>query len=384
MNIFLSIHSRLKYLFVLLTLSFYSNFLFAQKKDSVSLPKKVVVEKDDASTESSSNSSSSKPKKSKYENPEHSSEDLMGIKDGWFVGADAGGTLFYGDVALYNNFPKPKDLKKSLGVGVSFFGGKKFKFGLAAEIQLFKGTLMGEKHADNLYQRYFKADLMGYSVSAKYNLSQLMFREKNDRPFFNRLALYINVGAGQTFFRSRLYKLANNNNWYLEKVSGYTSAGIDSAGVGSAGGNVTDKAKTVSAIILPVGGKLNFKLNAKTDLVWDINYVMVFSDQVDAWVRSWTHKDRYLYSAIGIIYNFGTAKDNDIPDEDRLMRPHEKKDKTAKSSSADGYEKSKSFSTSGKKGLFKKKEKKEDKDLEIKLKLYELQLKLFEMQYLMQ
>ncbi|MDX2173168.1 MAG: hypothetical protein SFY56_08615 [Bacteroidota bacterium] len=371
---------RLSLCFVLI-----STLAFAQKTDSI--PQKVQPKKSEpveVRESSSESTTSSDPIKSKYDNPEHTSEDLLGLKDGWFVGFDGGATLFYGDVALYNNFPKLKDLNKSMGGGVSIFGGKKFKFGLAAEIQLFKGTLKGEKHADNLYQRYFRADLLGYSVSAKYNLSQLMFREKNDRKLFNRLALYINVGAGQTFFRSRLYKLANNNKWYLENTSGFTSSGIDSAGAKSGGGIVTDKVKTISSIIIPVGGKLNFKLNAKTDLVLDVNYVTVFSDQLDAWVRSWSHKDRYLYTGIGLMHNFGNAKSDDIPDEDRFLRPHAKKTKSKKVR-GDAYEKSSSTSIgdSSKKGLFKKKEKKEDKDLEIKLKLYELQLKLFEMQYLM-
>ena len=321
--------------------------------------------------------------KSTYDNPEHTSENLMGVKQGWFLGIDAGTNLYYGDIALYNNFPQLKDYSKSAGRGFNIYGGKKFKFGLSAEIQLFKGTLKGEKRSGNLYPRYFRADIMGYSLSAKYNLTQLIFRNKNDRSFYNRLTLYFTVGCGQIFFRSRLYKYAGSNpQWYLERVSGYTSSGIDSAGNGSGGGLVTDKAKTVSAIILPIGGKLNFKLNNRTDLVLDMSYVTVFSDQLDSWSRSWSHKDRYLYTGIGLMYNFGTKADTEIPDEDRFFRPHSKKSNTHVSS--DAYDKSPAPSGDSKKGLFKKKVNKEDKDLEIKMKLYELQLKLFEMQYLVQ
>lgn len=330
--------------------------------------------------------------KSTYQNPDHSAGNYMPIKQGWFIGADFGATLFYGDVALYNNFPKFNDLSKSVGKGFCIFGGKKFLFGLAAEIQLFKGNLKGEKISENLYPRYFNADLMGYSVNAKYNLSQLLFRDKNDRSFFNRMSLFLTVGGGQTFFRSRLYKLANNNQWYLEKVSGFTSSGIDSAGVGSAGGLVTDRAKSVSAIILPVGGKLNFKLNQKTDLVLDVSYVTVFSDQVDAWVRTWSHKDRYLYVGLGLMHSFGTKSEADVPDSDRILRNKVKigfkKNKKSNNNPDDAYDKNADVDSTSK-GLFKgkssgKKQSKADKDLEIKLKMYELQLKLFEMQYLVQ
>ncbi len=323
-------------------------------------------------------------KKSNYENPEHSSENLMGIKQGWFVGMDGGVTLFYGDVALYNNFPKSKDYGKSFGNAINIFGGKKFKFGLAAEAQVFKGTLKGEKQADMLYRRYFKADIMGYSVSAKYNLSQLLFRNKNDRSFFNRVSVYLTVGGGQIFFRSRLYKLALNNQWYLENVSGFSANGIDSAGIAAAGGLVADKAKTVSAIIVPVGGKINFKLNQKTNVVLDMSYVTCFTDKIDSWSRSWSHKDRYLSVGLGLVYNFGSQSDSDIPDSDRFLRPKEKKSTSIENNDTSSDSSTEKKSSNKKQGLFKKKSKKEDKDLEIKLKLYELQLKLFEMQYLVE
>lgn len=350
-----------------------SLFVFSQNSESTPSTLSPLA----SPPSSSESSSSTTAKKSQYDNPEHSSESYMPLKQGWFVGVDAGTTLFYGDISLYNNIPKQSDLNKSLGRGFSIYGGKKFKFGLAAEIQLFKGTLKGEKQADKLYRRYFNADLMGYSVSAKYNLSQMLFREKNDRKFFNRLTLYLTVGAGQTFFRSRLYKLANNDQWYLEKVSGYSTSGIDSAGISSAGGLVQDKAKTVSAIILPVGGKLNFKLNPKTNIVLDVSYVSSFTDELDSWSRGWSHKDRYLYTGLGLMLNFGGTGD-EIPDSDRLLRAKGKK-------SNDAYESSSSSNNSGSKGgIFKKRAKKEDKDLEIKMKLYELQLKLFEMQYLVE
>ena len=316
-------------------------------------------------------------------NSDHQAENLMGLKKGWFVGADFGSNLFYGDVALYNNFPKFKDFSKSFGSGYSFYGGKKFKWGLAAEAQVFKGTLQGQKVAPPLYQRYFKGDVMNYSINLKYNISQLLFRNKQDRKFFNRLGLFATVGFGQTFFRSRLYKYVGNN-WYLEKTTGYTSSGIDSAGQHSAGGLVVNKSKMQSALILPVGGKINFKLNKKTDIVLDLYYVTVFSDLVDSWSRSWSHKDKYFYSGVGLCYNFGRGDEDEVPQNQRLLRPKAKKEKVAESSD-DTDVKMPSSSKTQRRGLFKRKsDNKNDKDLELKLKLYEIQLKLFEMQFLTQ
>jgi hypothetical protein len=312
-------------------------------------------------------------------NSDHKPENLMGLKQGWFAGADFGSNLFYGDVALYNNFPKFKDFSKSFGSGYSFYGGKKFKWGLAAEAQLFKGTLQGQKVAPPLYQRYFKGDVMNYSVNLKYNLSQLLFRNKQDRKFYNRLGLFATVGFGQAFFRSRLYKFVGSN-WYLEKTTGYSSSGIDSAGQHSAGGLVVNKSKMQSAFILPVGGKINFKLNKKTDIVFDLYYVTVFSDLLDSWSRNWSHRDKYFYTGVGLCYNFGRGDDDEVPENQRILRPKPKKEKATESS--DDSDVKMSGSTTQRRGLFKRKDNKEDKDLELKLKLYEIQLKLFEMQFM--
>jgi hypothetical protein len=322
------------------------------------------------------------PAASGWVNPEHTSEDYMGGTDGWFIGADVGRTVFYGDVALYNTFPKRSQYKQSLGNGGSFYFGKKFTFGLSAEVQGFMGTLKGKKISGKLYHRTFDADYFQYSVNAKYNLSQLAFRDIPGRKFFNRFTVYITAGGGQMFFRSRLYKLAVNNTWYLDTASGYNTVGIDSISATVGGGDVTQKTKMLSAIAIPAGAKINFKLNGTTDLVLDLTYTTIFSDYVDSWVRNWSHKDRYLYMGVGLVYNLNTGKDADIPEDQRIFRP--------KSKTKDAYDKDAGGGSSEKKGgLFnfggrpRSGNKKEDRDLEIRMKMYELQLKLFEMQYLM-
>lgn len=306
-------------------------------------------------------------------NPEHTQEKFSGFKEGWFVGLDAGTTLHYGDVALYNYWPKFKDYDQSFGSGFSVFGGKKFIYGLAAEIQLSKGKLMGQKIADRLYNRYFKADYMDYSVNVKYNLTQQIFRKAHYSKLVSRTSLFITAGAGQTFFRSRLYKQANNAQWYLESTNGYNTTGIDSAGINAAGGLVTTRKSMASAIIMPIGGKINYKLNHRADVTVDVRYVTVFSDQLDSWVRSWSHKDRYLYMGIGLTLNIGKKDEEDVPKEKRFI-----KDEETKTSSADPDIPQIPLpgKTSGKKS-------KADRELEMKLKMYELQLMIFEMQYLL-
>jgi len=307
-------------------------------------------------------------------NPEHTQEKFTGFKEGWFVGLDAGTTLHYGDVALYNYWPKFRDYDQSFGSGFSIFGGKKFIYGLAAEIQLSRGKLMGQKIADRLYNRYFKADYMDYSVNVKYNLSQQIFRKSHHSKLVSRSSLFITAGVGQTFFRSRLYKQANNTQWYLESTNGYNTTGIDSAGINAAGGLVTTRKSMANAIIMPIGGKINYKLNHRADVTVDVRYVTVFSDQLDSWVRTWSHKDRYLYMGIGLTLNIGKKEEEDLPKEKRFI-----KDEEAKAASSADPE-IPNIPIPGKKSG---KKTKSDRELELKLKMYEMQLMIFELQYLM-
>jgi len=325
-----------------------------------------------------------KEETSAWVNPAHTSEEYLSFTDGWFIGADIGKTVFYGDVTLYNIFPKRSDYKASMGNCGSFFFGKKIIYGLSVELQGYMGTLVGEKKSGELYRRRFTGDYFQYSGSVKYNLSQLAFRDTPGRKFFNRFTLYLTAGGGQMFFRSRLYKQAYNGIWYLENANGYSTVGIDSISTTRGAGIVTEKTKMLTAIAIPAGVKTHFKLNGQTDMVLDVTYTTIFSDHVDSWVRTWTHKDRYLHIGFGLVYNLNTGKDADVPEDQRLLRPGSKKTK-------DAYDKdSDSGKTSERKGLFnmgggrsKSSNKKEDKDLELRMKMYELQLKLFEMQYLM-
>jgi hypothetical protein len=313
-------------------------------------------------------------------NPDHKSENLLSLKKGWFAGADFGSNLFYGAITLYNNFPTPKEFSRSFGRGYSVYGGKKLKFGLAAEVQAFKGNIMGEKIEPHFPTYKFSGDVMNYSVNIKYNLSNLLFREKQDRSFFNRLTMYLTVGFGQTFYRSILTKKEPNVYIFnIENATGYNTKNIDS----SSGGLVTSKTARATALILPVGGKLNFRLNKKTDIVLDIYYVNVFSTSLDSWNRTWIHDDKYMYTGLGLCYNFGRTDEDEIPREQRLVRPKSKKSNEESTVSSDIDTKIPGSLPSGGKNKSSKKSKKEDKDLEIKLKLYELQLKLFEMQYML-
>ena len=78
--------------------------------------------------------------------------------------------------------------------------------------------------------------------------------------------------------------------------------------------------------------------------------------------------------------SFSKAADaEDVPNDQRFLKEEKTANAGNDASSGDVIV---APSEKPKKGLFGRKNKKADKDLELRLKMYELQLKLFEMQYL--
>jgi len=296
----------------------------------------------------------------------------LDFKSGWFFGADAGTTLFYGDVTTYNVFPKFSDFNKSFGHGISLFGGKQIKWGLSGEIQVSSGSLKGTKTDVANIPFFFNGDYQSYSLSAKYNISDLYLRKfgkRSNGKNANRMNVYFTVGGGQVFYRSRLYYVAGNR---LKQAYGYT----ETLPTQPTGQYLLEKSNSLSSIIIPVGVKFQHKLNYKTDLSFDFYYVNTFTDKLDAWERSWSHEDRYLYMAVGLVYHFGRREDSDeVPKSLRVSS--EKKEVSNDDASEAG-------DSAPRKGLFGRRSRKsnstDNDDLNLRLKLFDTQLKLFEMQ----
>jgi len=114
------------------------------------------------------------------------------------------------------------------------------------------------------------------------------------------------------------------------------------------------------------------------DIHLDFTQTSTFTDRLDAFSRDWTANDKYNYIGLGITYNFNRTAD-DAPKK----RPKKEKD-----IDENNNEDNTSLNSDNiKKGIFSKnnKQKKgnDDELLNIRLKLFETQLKLFEMQYLL-
>ena len=77
------------------------------------------------------------------EEEEDDEEDLPAFFDGFRVGGSLGLSLYYGDLAVYDIFPRPRDWNDYFRSGWRLYVAKEIKWGLGARIQFEKGSLEG-------------------------------------------------------------------------------------------------------------------------------------------------------------------------------------------------------------------------------------------------
>jgi hypothetical protein len=285
------------------------------------------------------------------------------IFDGASVTFSLGTNYYFGDLADYSIFPRLNQMKEYYTPAFKFSIARDIKWGLGAKLSYQKGSLIGtRKTGKNSTTKSFENNFYNLALQVRYDVGSAIFKMKKE----TRLKLYATVGIGYMWYRSQLYDSRTLN---TKDFEGY----IESENTqGTAQKTLSDKVPTAKALTIPYGISATYKLSHKIDLHFDITQTSTFTDRLDAFNRSWTAKDKYNYMGIGLTYNFNRTLDD---------APKKRKKKTNESNIED--EKLNKVSKK-KKGLFgsKKKQSKEDELLNVRLKLFETQLKLFELQYL--
>ncbi len=299
------------------------------------------------------------------ESGESSGEENLGpVFDGAFAKISAGPSIYYGDLADYYVFPKFSQFGTHIRSAYKIEIGRDIIGKLGASFHFQKGSLKGTRRpGEQSREVFFRTDYNDIALSVRYRLSESLLRANPYRRYyFNAF-----VGAGMMWWRSQLY---DRETKYTKDYEGYieTESTVNSPNKG-----LLDKAKRPNILVIPYGVTFGYRLNFKTDIFVDVSQTSTFTDRLDAWARSWTAKDKYLYIGVGVTYNFNRSKA-----EDGIK----KKEKPEKEESE---ETSEATPAPTKKGLFGKRRKsKDDELLNIRLKLFETHLKLFEMQYLLE
>lgn len=209
-------------------------------------------------------------------------------KNYWFIAADGGGTMFYGD---NNRFPL-----SSMRFDANIGGGYAFAKYFAVYARLGLGQLSSKrdglfeiKHQDFIRcDLNFSADLI--SIFGGYNPNRIF-------------ALDIHAGIGNYQFRVEGKAHGEDVRYgYSDSPEGMKGKGINGR---------------MSALEIPLGLMFRFNVSRRIDLYADINYVHTGSDYLDG-CKSSKRNDCFFEGNIGIRYKFLKKQAPQLPAEETL------------------------------------------------------------------
>lgn len=296
------------------------------------------------------------------------------IFDGASVLVSGGINAYMGDIADYTLFPKFNQFGTHTSSAFKFSIARDIKWGLGAQLNYQSGKLIGTRKTGAQSSTVsFENSFFDISLQPRYLLSDILFQKNENR----RFKIYAQLGIGYMWYRTQLYDTKTlNTRDYEGYIEVETTEDLSQK-------TLSDKTAKATTFTIPYGLTVTYKLNHKIDLYLDITQSNTTTDRLDAFSRDWTAKDKYDYVGIGLVYNFNRTADDAPKKRSKKDEIKTFEDGSANNSSALGNS-ANMLSKPKKKGLFGKRKKSEDDELlNIRLKLFETQLKLFEMQYLL-
>lgn len=199
----------------------------------------------------------------------------------WYVKANIGLNLFYGDVSSHDQ-DLFKKIREESSFAYSLTAGKWITSWGGAEFTFSRGKLHGtttELEFENNYNQYI--------IQGVFNFTQLIFPADEQTPFY----IYGKIGYGQIDFNS---VLRNSSTLDIIRKQGKN----------------TSHGKRVSEWVLPIGigGAINIDKNFA--IVMEGNLFLVDSDKLDAKFGNAGNDDNdfYMNFSVGLKYTFNVKE----------------------------------------------------------------------------
>ncbi|MGB6034782.1 MAG: hypothetical protein WBG42_00840 [Cryomorphaceae bacterium] len=316
--------------------------------------------------------------------PAGEDQQLVAFFNGFSVGASAGLALFHGSLADYDMFAPFEDFGTYYKFGWSVYAEKKFDFGLGAKLEFEQGTLGGGRLiGKESLPLDFESEFSTINIKASYDILNQLFGKSNDLDDYK---FYINaeIGLGLTFFRAiSTWRPVGNQQGEVRDYVGYT---VVNENPPTQRYQLEEKTSPAVALNIPVGFTAGYRVNHKTDITLSYTLNNLATDRLDSWDRDFSANDKYSYFGVGLRYNFNRTKDQ-YP---KKKKKEEKEPKDKKWSLFGSKKDNVSPNEVNLEGPIESRESnpiipdQTDEQLnDIKMKMFELQLKLFEMQYLL-
>ncbi|TAJ13427.1 OmpA family protein [Marinilabiliaceae bacterium JC017] len=228
----------------------------------------------------------------------------------WAVSLGYGPVIYYVDIIDYTVFPTG-----NWKFGTTALVSKQFNRIWGLDGQFLMADMYGQKN-----NRYFKGNLLDYSVNLTFNINQLaIFGPINDK--WN---IYGKVGIGLVYFRSRQQSLNEQNiegelvakDQYLQVkhvypfISGYPNPyGWEAddylaLGYNRRGGLPVNTQRRQSEIVIPLGLGVKYRISKHFDVGIEMLLRGMTSDNLDV-NYSGADNDSYLYTSFNLSYKLG-------------------------------------------------------------------------------
>jgi hypothetical protein len=303
--------------------------------------------------------------------------------NGFRVGGGVGLCLFHGDLVDYGSLAPLGDFSTYYKFGWHAMMEREIKFGINAKLNFENGTLEGGRLPGlQSLPVTFQSEFSSLSLMASIDLLGTLFRDADLKK--TKTYLLVEGGIGITWFRSLSFWDTEDNR--VRDFVGYT---VTDMNPGTQRFTAKSKDKAATALNIPVGFTFGYRINYKTDVTFNYTFNSLNTDRLDTWSREWTSNDKYSYFGVGLRYNFNR--------EDDQYPPKKKKEPKKEPKEKNDSEKWRLFGSNqenvaprevqlqdpvmarkGQSNLSAK-----DQELEeIRMRMFELQLKLFQMQYI--
>lgn len=194
----------------------------------------------------------------------------------WFVGINAGFSIYYGNLGVYNRDPILK-LRKESKFAYGLFAGKSFNNIWGAKVYY---NLGGLKAQNNELQLVYDAKISNYGAQLVVQFSTLI----GGMEYIPDFAIYGIAGAGMVNSKPILSTIANEDD---------PSQPIDSL----------NYLTSVSSITFDLGLGASYVIFNQFDINAEIIYHRSMTDELDLYVEN--GKDQFVNISLGVIYRFG-------------------------------------------------------------------------------
>ncbi len=216
----------------------------------------------------------------------------------WSVSVGYGLILYYTDVIDYTILPS-----NNYKFGPSLTLSKQFGRAWGIDGQFMTADMYGQKN-----NRYFKGNLMDYSLSLRFSINQLV----SFGPINDKWDLYGKLGLGVVAFRSRLRALEDDRFLTAGDVHNYLVGypippGWDEDDYlveGYERNSPDTKKDRATEMIVPIGIGVKYRINKSFDVGFEMNMRSMTSDNLDVNL-SGADNDNYMYNVFSLTYKLG-------------------------------------------------------------------------------